>query len=233
MSAQSFFRVISVLLLQGLFVYELFAVQSVSLRWYEWLVLVLFTIGMISSVAGECGTDEKSKSEFDDGYIVCRIINVVILCGLLWKTFNIQSDMPISINLALFIILIIGLFAVFNFLYYLIAILMAGSFFIILKHTSLEGIWLYLSIAGIAVVGFGSMIGIMTAIEEKKDAEKRFNAERRAREKAEREVEQARKRANSRQGSRGNSYKNEFGRGFWNGLGKGIGKVVIHIPDWL
>jgi hypothetical protein len=233
MSAQSVFRVISIVILQGMFIYELFAVQSASLRWYEWVLLILFTLGMISSVAGECGTDEDAKSEFDDGYIVCRIFNVVILCGLLWKTFNIQLEMPISISWALFIILVIGLFAVFNFLYYLIAILMAGSLFFILKHTSLEGILLYLSIAGAAVVGFGSMIGIMKAFEEKKNAEKRFNAERRAREKAEREAEEARKRAKSKQGSRNNSYENEFGKGFWRGLGNGLGKVVSNIPDWL
>ena len=231
MSGQSIIRLISVVLLQGMLYYELFGVQSESLRWYEWVILVILTIGLLFSVIGECSVDEDDKSEYKDYYFVVRIINTVILCGLLWKTCSIQSELPVSLTWALFAVLGVGLFSVFNFLYYLIALLTTGGVFFILRHTSLEGFWQYLVIAGVIAIGIGAMIGIMIAIAEKKAAERRAERERIARIKAEREAEEARRRARSSYSSggsgSGSSIEGEIGKGFLRGVGKALADVLL------
>ncbi len=224
MSGQSFLRLISVVSLQGLFYYELFGVQSASLRWYEWVIMIILTIGAIFSLIGECSVDEDDKVEFDDAYIFVRIINFVLLCGLIWKTCNLQSELPISQSWALVVVLGIGLFAVFNFLYYLIALLTTGGIFFILRHTGLEGFWLYLLIAGVLAIGIGTMIRITIVIDEKKEAEYKAERERIARIKAEREAEEARRRASLY--SRG-SYLKEIRKGILREIGKNLAEFFL------
>ena len=219
MSGQSVIRLISVVFLQGMLLYELFGIQSASLRWYEWAILTVLTIGMAISLIAECTIDEYDKSEYKDNYVIIRIINALILCGLLWKTFSIQSELPISLTWTLIAIFGIGLFSIFNFLYYLVALLTTGCVFFALTKTNHEGFWQYIITTVVIIVGVATMIGIMAEVENRKAAERRAAEEARKR----REAEAARRRTEEEARNRAND----------NLYGHVIGGAVRAVLSWM
>lgn len=219
MSGQSVIRLISVVFLQGMLLYELFGIQSASLRWYEWAILTVLTIGMAISLIAECTIEEYDKSEYKDNYVIIRIINALILCGLLWKTFSIQSELPISLTWTLIAIFGIGLFSIFNFLYYLVALLTTGCVCFALTKTNHEGFWQYIITTVVIIVGVATMIGIMVEVENRKTAERRVAEEARKR----REAEAARRRTEEEARNRAND----------NLFGHVIGGAVRAVLSWM
>lgn len=195
MSFQSYLRVLSVMTLQGLTLYEMIAIQSMSrFRWYDWVCIIVLTLLALWNIGGEFFVDEEDKQKVltaDDEqvYWFSRVLSLVIFAGCLWKLYSLQVN---SSWLYVFVITC-GLFAVFNFYYWIVSLLVAFGIFYVIHDVGFNGWVLYLSIAGIAIVGLVIMGIIANAINEhKEEIEWRIRAEREAREAREREMEERR-----------------------------------------
>lgn len=162
---QSIIRIVCVIAILCSLLYEMIVIQGSlrwsaivdSFHWYDWIVVVLSIFFTIVSIAFEA--DRKETDDVDD-YVGGRIVNIILCAALLWKSINLQQDLPYTLDILLPIVTIIGLFSIFNFLYFLVSLLVAFGTYFVLNYSILEGFWLYLTIFGIIIVGLIIMINM-------------------------------------------------------------------------
>jgi uncharacterized membrane protein len=142
-----------------------------SFHWYDWIVVVLSIFFTLGSICFEA--DRKETDDVDD-YVGGRIINIILCAALVWKSINLQQDLPYTLDMLLPIVTIVGLFSIFNFLFFLVTLLVAFGTYFVLNYSRLEGSWLYLTISGIIIVGLIIMINMTI---DRKAAKKRKELE--------------------------------------------------------
>ena len=175
MNVKSIIRIVCVAILQAILLWELIFVQSESLRWYDWLIVGCFAVGVLFSILKELITDEYEKGdiEFDFdldievGYVYTRIINAVLLCCVLWKTSLLSLLLPIPLALALSLVLFVGLYSIFNTIYYLISLLVAGSIGLMAVSSVIVGLWKIPAILVVILIGTGIMAGVYNIVMDR------------------------------------------------------------------
>lgn len=175
MNGKSIMRIVCVAILQAILLWELIFVQSESLRWYDWLIVGCFAVGVLFSILKELITDEYEKGdiEFDFdldievGYVYTRIINAVLLCCVLWKTSLLSLLLPIPLALALSLVLFVGLYSIFNTIYYLISLLVAGSIGLMAVSSVIVGLWKFPAILVVILIGTGIMAGVYNIVMDR------------------------------------------------------------------
>ena len=175
MNVKSIIRIVCVAILQAILLWELIFVQSESLRWYDWLIVGCFAVGVLFSILKELITDEYEKGdiEFDFdldievGYVYTRIINAVLLCCVLWKTSLLSLLLPIPLALALSLVLFVGLYSIFNTIYYLISLLVAGSIGLMAVSSVIVGLWKFPAILVVILIGTGIMAGVYNIVMDR------------------------------------------------------------------
>ena len=175
MNVKSIIRIVCVAILQAILLWELIFVQSGSLRWYDWLIVGCFAVGVLFSILKELITDEYEKGdiEFDfdldieAGYVYTRIINAVLLCCVLWKTSLLSLLLPIPLALALSLVLFVGLYSIFNTIYYLISLLVAGSIGLMAVSSVIVGLWKIPAILVVILIGTGIMAGVYNIVMDR------------------------------------------------------------------
>ena len=175
MNGKSIMRIVCVAILQAILLWELIFVQSESLRWYDWLIVGCFAVGVLFSILKELITDEYEKGdiEFDFdldievGYVYTRIINAVLLCCVLWKTSLLSLLLPIPLALALSLVLFVGLYSIFNTIYYLISLLVAGSIGLMAVSSVIVGLWKIPAILVVILIGTGIMAGVYNIVMDR------------------------------------------------------------------
>ncbi len=176
---QIIIRIVCVIAIMCSLLYEMIVIQGSlcwstivdSFHWYDWIVVVLSIFFTLGSICFEA--DRKETDDVDD-YVGGRIINIILCAALVWKSINLQQDLPYTLDMLLPIVTIVGLFSIFNFLFFLVTLLVAFGTYFVLNYSRLEGSWLYLTISGIIIVGLIIMINMTI---DRKAAKKRKELE--------------------------------------------------------
>ncbi len=175
MKVKSVLRIVCLVCLLTILLLELFIVQPESLVWYDWLLLAYSTIFVIPSLIKEFITDEEEKKhiefdfnlDFEVGYVYTRIVNAVLMGCVIWKTCLLSQQLPIPIILAWCLILSIGLYTIFNSIYYFISLLMTGSIVYILESSTIVGLWQIPAILTVVATGVGIMVYMYRIVMER------------------------------------------------------------------
>ena len=165
MNVKSIIRIVCVAILQAILLWELIFVQSESLRWYDWLIVGCFAVGVL--IAYTIWNPVPDDLDIEVGYVYTRIINAVLLCCVLWKTSLLSLLLPIPLALALSLVLFVGLYSIFNTIYYLISLLVAGSIGLMAVSSVIVGLWKFPAILVVILIGTGIMAGVYNIVMDR------------------------------------------------------------------
>ena len=157
MNEQKIMRIICIVALQGLLLYEMIVIQgsfqwsgiTESFRWYDYIVIIISLWLTMFSVIAECGELDDTD---DDSYIAGRVTNVLICAFLLWKTINLQPFLPYTPHAVLTGMITIGLFTIFNFLCFLVSLLAFLAICFVWNYSGFDGFALFFAISIIIVM---------------------------------------------------------------------------------
>lgn len=116
-------RIFALIVIIALYVYE-YAIQGSLINWYDWAILIIGIVASILFIVSE------ASEEIDGWYYFSHaIIAPLLIGGLIYKCIILTSSYTtLSFNIIMPMILIFGLYVMFNYPYYISALILATIF---------------------------------------------------------------------------------------------------------